>query len=468
MSAHPPTPHCSHAPTSATLRDHSLANTASLRPVVVGGDILAYSYVREFHRAYGTTNTIVLATKDIKMLSSSRLSDYRLKPNLHKAQVLYETLEQIAHEVHTENPASTLLVLGCDDCHARMLSQGKQRLEALGYVVPYIDFNLLNTLTQKHSFYELCDTLSIPYPRTWYFDCSAQGPATLPVGSFPYPLIAKPSNSAHFQQTSLKGWRKIYEIDSPEELAEVWRNIKASSYNDELVLQDFIPGSDDQLRTLTTFSDASGTLRVVSGGRVCLQDHDPTALGNPLVILGEKEKPIIDAAARLLAHTKYRGFANFDIKFDSRDGSFRFFEINTRCGRNTYYLSLGGVNFTKLIVDEFIEGKETPYCEAYAPFVYSCVPRLVIKRSLQDRDLLRRTLSLQKRTFEPYPLQYAPDSWAHAMWAHLMYLNQIPKFKRYFWDTHGKQVKEGLLADPANDNLYETKESTADGDDPSQ
>ncbi len=140
-----------------------------LQPVVVGGDILAYSYVRELHRAYGVERTIVLATQDIKMLSSSRFTDYRLEPNIHEPEGLYDALERVAAEVRAEDPDRVLLVLGCDDFHARMLSSGKPRLEAAGYTVPYIDFDLLDDITQKRRFYELCDELDIPYPRTWYF-----------------------------------------------------------------------------------------------------------------------------------------------------------------------------------------------------------------------------------------------------------------------------------------------------------
>ena len=276
----------------ASPRIASTADVAHrLQPVVVGGDILAYSYVRELHRAYGVERTIVLATQDIKMLSSSRFTDYRLEPLIHEPEGLYDALERVAAQVRAEDPDRVLLVLGCDDCHARMLSSGKPRLEAAGYTVPYIDFDLLDDITQKRRFYELCDELDIPYPRTWYFDCSENGPAELPVQDFPYPLIAKPSNSAQFQDADIPRKRKIYEIESAEELAQVWRDIRTSDYGNELVLQDFIPGGDDAIRTLTTFSDASGEVRVVSGGVVCLQDHDPTALGNPLCIMGERELP---------------------------------------------------------------------------------------------------------------------------------------------------------------------------------
>ncbi len=412
-----------------------------LQPIVVGGDILSYSYVRELHRAYGITRTIVLATKDIKMLSSSRFTDYRLEPHIHEPEGLYSALENISREIKAENPDKVLLVLGCDDCHARMLSSGKQRLQAAGYVVPYIDFPLLDEITQKRRFYELCKTLEIPYPQTWYFDCSENGPEELPVEQFPYPLIAKPSNSAQFQDATIKGWRKIYEIETKEELSQVWKSIKESDYNNLLVLQDFIPGEDDAIRTLTTFSDASGDLRVVSGGVVCLQDHDPTALGNPLAILGEREQEIIDGARKMLAEINYRGFANFDIKFDERDGSFRFFEVNTRCGRNTYYMSLGGVDFVTLIVEEFILGREIAYQEAYQTFIYNCVPRYVLQRSMKNPSRLKQALHALKATKDPYPLFYAADSFNHNFWSRVMYFNQIRKFKRFYWDTDGKQLK---------------------------
>ncbi|MEA5021098.1 MAG: carboxylate--amine ligase [Gordonibacter sp.] len=412
-----------------------------LQPVVVGGDILAYSYVRELHRAYGVKRTIVLATQDIKMLSSSRFTDYRLIDGIHEAENLYRALEYVANETMAANPESVLLVLGCDDCHARMLSGGKERLEAAGFTVPYIDFPLLDDITQKRRFYELCDELDMPYPHTWYFDCGPDGPAELPLDELPFPLIAKPSNSAQFQDATIEGWRKIYEIESPEELAQVWQNIRTSDYNNELVVQDFIPGGDDAIRTLTTFSDASGDMRVVSGGVVCLQDHDPTALGNPVCIMGEREEQIIEHARRFLAHVGYRGFANFDIKVDERDGSFRFFEVNTRAGRNTYYMSLGGVNFATLIVDEFVLGREIPHREAYNHFAYSCVPRYVLKRSMENATRLAETSDALAATAEPYPLHYRPDSFMHNLWARIMFVNQIPKFKRFHWDTGGKQLK---------------------------
>lgn len=412
-----------------------------LVPVVVGGDILAYSYVREFHRCYGIGRTIVLATQDVKMLSSSRFTDYRLVPGIHEPASLCEALEAVARELLAADPRCVPLVLGCDDCHARMISAAKDRLQAAGFVVPYIDFALLDEITQKRRFYEFCEELGIPYPRTWYFRCGSDGPDRLPQEELPFPLIAKPSNSASFQDADIPHKRKIYEIQDAEELARVWSDIHGSGYDGELVIQEFVPGSDAALRTLTTFSDAQGDMRVVSGGVVCLQDHDPTALGNPLAILGERQEEVIEAARRFLRKVGYRGFANFDVKLDERDGSFRFFEVNTRCGRNTYYMSLGGVCFVRLIVQEFVLGQPIDYQEAYDPYLYCCVPPYVLKRSMEDPARLRQALATLKATPEPYPLHYAPDTLQHNAWAAVMKLNQIRKFKRFYWDTDGRQLE---------------------------
>ena len=66
--------------------------------------------------------------------------------------------------------------------------------------------------------------------------------------------------------------------------------------------------------------------------------------------------------------------------------------MNTRCGRNTYYMSLGGQNFVELIVREFVMGQPVEYHEAYNPFLYCCVPAYVLKRSMDNQERLTQAL----------------------------------------------------------------------------
>lgn len=425
----PKHPHAPLIHTAADVKDHLL-------PVLVGGDILTYSYVREFYRAYGLRKCIVLATQDIKVISSSTFTDYRMRPGIHDPEVLCQELEAIAREVAGRK---TLLLLGSDDVHARIFSKNKARLEAAGYVVPYIDFDLLDDITQKRRFYEICEQLDIPYPKTWYYDCS-DATLEIPVDDFTYPLIAKPSNSAQFQEADIPHKKKIYEIQDAAELTRVWHSIRDSDYNNQLVIQDFIPGSDDHIHTLTLFANSDGDTVMGAGGTVCLQDHDPTALGNPLCILGEKVDPIVEAGKKFLKAVGYHGFANFDIKYDERDGSYRFFEVNTRCGRNTYYMSLAGCNFVTLFVEDFLLGHPIKPHYANNPYLFCCVPEYVLQRSMPEGPVKEACLKQYKATKDRYPLRFWSDTTIHNLWADAMLINQIPKFKKFFWDTNGKQL----------------------------
>ena len=274
-----------------------------LVPVIVGGTFLSYSYVREFHRAYGITRCIVVLGKEIKMLTSSRFTDCRIVPEAGETEGLTCALEKIAGELRAEDPRLVPLALGCDDRHALIFSQNRDRLEAAGYVVPCNDHDMLEAVSLKHRFYELCEELDVPYPKARYFDCSENGPEELPVDEFAYPLFAKPSDTTLFQNAEVAHKRKAYEIESPEELARVWSDVRASDYDGELVVQDFIPGGDENLRILNTFSDGEGNIRAVSGGVVCLQDHNPAALGNPLCIIGERDEQVIECAQRPVSYT---------------------------------------------------------------------------------------------------------------------------------------------------------------------
>ena len=408
---------------------------ARLVPVCVGGDLLAYAYTREFHKEYGI-RPIVLSSIDVRITSSSQFCDYRVVPGMNDEATAIEYLGALGRDLASQGKVG--LVLGLADWQARVLSSHKEELSEW-YVVPYIDFALLDEITQKRRFYELCEELGIPYPRTWYLPCP-QEHEPLDTSQFPYPLIAKPSNSAAWDAIDFPGKKKIYEIETPDELTRAFEAVCASPYEHELIIQDFIPGGDDAIRSLTTFSDAQGRMRVVAGGRVALQDHSPLAIGNPVCILSEKVDAIVEGAERFLAHVGYRGYANFDIKYDERDGSYRFFEVNTRPGRNTYYVSLGGVSFVRPIVDEFVLGREVPYREAYDPFLYTIVPPVVVKRSVDDPALRDDVLAAYRDGRAHNPLDYPADGAKHKLWTKLYTQNQVRKFKKYLWDTGGKQA----------------------------
>jgi D-aspartate ligase len=415
-------------PTSVIRSEADVA--ARLQPVLLGGDILTYTWLRCFHQTYGV-RSIVLGGADAKAISASRFCDYRVVPGVDQQDVCLAELRRLGPELVAAGKVP--LVLGTGDWYARTLSQYKDELSQW-FVVPYIDFDLLDQITQKERFYAICEELNIPYPKTWTFDC-ADPAASIPVDDFAYPLIAKPSNSARYHYAQIPNQKKVYTIETPAELAELFANLQASSYDRELIVQDLVPGADDGLRTITCFSDANGDVRVWSTGRVLLEDHMPTAIGNPVCILLDRNDQIAAQAARFLKHVGYRGFSNFDVKYDPRDGSYRFFEVNTRPGRNTFYMQIGGANIARLLVDEYVLGRPVPERVACDEGLYSVVPRYVVRRTVADKDARRRALTLFDQGRAQNPLFYRGDTLAHGFWARLQYANQVRKFKRYVWDV---------------------------------
>ena len=121
-----------------------------------------------------------------------------------------------------------------------------------------------------------------------------------------------------------------------------------------------IPGNDEYMRVLTSYSDRNGKVKMMCLGHVLLEEHTPHGLGNHAVIITEPNEELMMKVKNLLEDLHYVGFSNFDIKYDRRDGKYRFFEINTRQGRSNYYVTGSGFNVAKYVVEEYVYGKELP------------------------------------------------------------------------------------------------------------
>ncbi len=413
-----------------------------LVPIVLGADILVYSYVRSFSETYALENKpIVLTTQDVKIVSSSKLCDYRMVEGVDKDDVLVEQLLAIGHEL--EDRGLCGIVLGSGDWYARTLSQFKDKLEECLYI-PYNDFDLLDMLTQKDAFHRLCEKNGLKNPKTLELDCSQDSPIwDGDMEGIDFPCIAKPSNSAAWHFAEFEGKRKIHEPASHEELMQLYTTLREhTSYDRKLLVQDMIPGGDDSILSLTAYIDARGVATTCVLGQVVLQDHSPQALGNPVCIVNAFCSPqleerrtamreLVDRSVAMIAAEGYRGYANFDVKFDIRDGSFNLFEVNTRPGRNTYYVSLSGMPFVKPIVEDVVLGNALPAAPEPKEFCFTCIPSAVVWRHTADKQLRDYVLGAYHAKWARNPLYYDADSLEHTMWSQATTTNQIRKFHRY-------------------------------------
>ncbi len=239
--------------------------------------------------------------------------------------------------------------------------------------------------------------------------------------------------SAGYYDTLLKGFKKVYYITAQAELDELWRDLRASGFTGDFLVQELIGGDDTYMDSLTLYIGRDGKPRLLGAAQVLLEDHAPAMLGNPVAMVIREKPELWRRAAALLADAGYRGFANFDVKRDPATGREIFLDCNPRMGRNSYYNVAGGVNTMEVLVRDAIDGADDDVRIAGAPALYTLVPLSLLRRYVRDEELLAEVndLILRKRVFDPQ--RYEADRGLRRMIdVELTEKNQIRKFARYY------------------------------------
>ncbi|MEC4271602.1 hypothetical protein VJ923_00330 [Adlercreutzia sp. R25] len=417
-------------------------------PVILGGDIGAYSLARAFHEAYGIVS-LVLSQADCHMCGDSSILVNRVVPHLERREVMLSALADVAECFGHR----TLILLGCGDWYVRAIVESRAVLEA-SFTIPYIGEDLLNQLTDKERFYELCGQVGVPVPRTVVFDAGddAADPDRIDV-PFPFPVVAKPAVSATYHYADFPGKEKVFFPRDADELKRVLNVVQASRYDGAFLVQETIPGDDTYMRILTTYSDRAGKVRFAAFGQTLLEDMRPMGVGNPLAIVSRTDEQIVAEATRLLEAVGYTGFANFDIKVDPRDGSHVFFEVNTRLGRSNYYVTAAGCNVAQLLVEDLVE--ERPFPDGVQivrgrESLYTVVPKRILLDYIEDVALRREIQGLYALGCDADPLDYPAEKHLRRRLYPLVFAARQWKTCRAAMEAKRERERRGAQAAQAN------------------
>lgn len=413
-------------------------STRRLQPVVLGGDIGAYSLARAFHEAYGV-RSVVVSGQSTGLVRHSRILTHVAEPRIDEPDAIVARLRAIADQ----HPDADLVAVASADWLVRALVEQRDRLEDR-YTIPYVGAELLHRLTDKEEFGALCAELGIAHPTTVVHDVAAG--AEPDTSGLTFPVIAKAASTAAYHDVEFAGKKKVFLVDSRAELVELLGRVRDAGYTGAFVIQDYIPGDDSGMRILTCYSDANGKVRFSSFGHVLLEEHAPGALGNPAGIITGTQHEVVEQARRMLEHVGWTGVANFDLKYDPRDGRYVFFELNPRLGRSNYYVTGTGANPVKFYVHEHVRGldpdpravlgAETPLTaegELTTEHLYTVLPGTLLRRYLVDPALRSRTRRLQLTGRASNPLWYRKETDPRRV-AYLLVsqLNQFRKYARHF------------------------------------
>ena len=398
--------------------------------IIVGSDINAYYMARNTYEEYHK-KAYVVAKTPMNFTSYSNILNIEYQDNLWDSEVFVKKLVEVAKRFNNKR----LILIGTNDTYVRLIVENKDVLEKY-YLFNYPNIDIINNLLIKDNFYsKYGDILDIP--KTYIYKCNTELDIKK-INSFMYPVILKPGDGVEYYEHKFPNQSKVYKLNNIEEVKETVKIIEQSGYNDNLIIQEFIPGDDTCLFDSILYVSKDSKVYVQSFAQIGLQEHSNTGVGNlTLLVNGYNEfnnNEITTVLKEFLEDINYTGIAEFDLKYDKRDNKYKVFEINPRQARSSYYLTSLGYNLVKLLIDDLIYDKKYNYKLLTDKYCLSFVPKTVIKKYVNNTEYKNEVFKLYKNKKVVNPLKCKLDkNIKRRIWLFLRDINYNKKYKRNEW-----------------------------------
>lgn len=393
-------------------------------PIILGASIGVYSTARSFHEAYGVMS-ISICRYLTGQINHSKIIVPFVESNMEDEEVLFNCLNKITHSY----PDTPKMIIGTDEWHIEMIVKYRGKLDST-WIIPYTDSDKLQRVINKTKFYDLCDELGVYYPKFISLGNNQLLETELP---FSFPVVVKPTSRVLYESLKFTGKMKVFTAQDRAELNEIVVLLRNAGYYENLVIQEYVPGDDTAMHILTLYIAQDGQTKLASFGQTLLEDHTPGGIGNPLVIRTFRNDEVIKQAERITKHVGYVGFANFDLKYDERDGKYKFFELNPRLGRSNYYLTAAGNNPTSFYVRDYVNNEDLLYTVAEKEVLYSIVPKRLLLSYIKEKNLKSKIKELYKKRLVKNPLFYfsVEKNLKRLFYIVISTFNYYRKFKKY-------------------------------------
>lgn len=252
------------------------------------------------------------------------------------AQYPKESYEAIVDEL---KKYSYDLVIPLNDDVAIILAQHKEELKSLTHIAVN-DWEVFQIAMDKLKTMSVCMTHNLPCPKT-YLDKKEFLDDMLNVK---YPMVVKPRVGC-----AAVGF---YVAESKEDLLDYYE--KAETKYGACLIQEYIPQNGLQYKA-ELFVDNSGEIK---GACVFSKVRWYPINGGSSTLNETVDRPdIIADCQKLLKEINWRGYADIDLIEDPRDGKAKIMEINPRITGSVKICFEAGINFSKMIIDDYLGKK---------------------------------------------------------------------------------------------------------------
>jgi predicted ATP-grasp superfamily ATP-dependent carboligase len=201
------------------------------------------------------------------------------------------------------------------------------------------------------------------------------------------PVLVKPAAGEEFARTF---GVKAFLTRDVRELVAAWRCARDAGF--DTVLQELVPGADDQVFSLFTYVGRSGLPLASVVGRKVRQA--PLRLGTSSVFEVVRADDVLEFGHTLLACAGFLGLAHVELVRDPRDGGLRLLEVNPRPPVWAAIATTGRLDLIRVAYDDLC-GLEVPagrLLEEELTWIY------LAKDAWVGRELARRG-ELRPRSF---------------------------------------------------------------------
>lgn len=402
-----------------------MAKTIDFLPVLLGSDVNVYGMARSFHEEYGIAS-VAIGKGRLNATSNSKIVSVEVvEPNIEDDKVFCNTLISFAKRY----AGRKLLLVPCGDNYIKLLVRNQDKLRDY-YEFECIDEDLLLQLSLKENFYKVCTEHGFAFPKT--ASCTFENYKTIEL-PFDFPVIIKPSNSVAYWNCSFPHKKKVFVAYNKQEFDDILNAIYGSSYKDHLILQEYIPGDDSNMRVMNCYCGRDKKVKLISLGNALLEEHSPEGIGSYAAIINSTDEELSQRMKSFLEDIGYIGFANFDMKFDSRDGQYKLFEMNLRQGRSSFFVTAGGYNLAKWLVDDIIYHKEMGCTVATSKALWTIIPTSIIFKYVRDEAVKAEARELIKQGKVCHSLYYKGDrSFKRWLGYRKNQFHYHQKYKKYF------------------------------------
>jgi len=226
------------------------------------------------------------------------------------------------------------------DAPLNAIAQAHDRLGAR-FLYPFPAWDVLGPIQTKRFQLEQAAAAGIPVPRT----------LDAPSDELGYPVLVKPSEPVGFRQAFGK---QSFRCETRAELDEAFE--RARPY-DPLV-QEFIPGGDDELYSLGSYLADDGEALGLFSGRKLRQT--PPGVGTCRVGEARWVDEVVDQGLSLLRAVGFHGLSQVEFKRDPRDGAYKLMEINPRLWQWHGLAAACGVDLPRIAYLDLIGERPAP------------------------------------------------------------------------------------------------------------